>query len=169
MNHAKSYPYSPSTVEELSVGEYWPLALDDNFFGCGLVVQLNPDPRSRSFLAAVLTFRSLEIPSDTSISSCCYIDQGETHLGAIVANGNQILGICEGLVDSVRPMMFRACACHHRSYLLNGLCKIRPQTIDDSVYPVLSYWLGPRAMNGIAEGRCRFPKIPNKIDEPRSA
>jgi hypothetical protein len=160
-NRVKSYPYSPTSVQQLSVGEYWPLYLVDNYFGCGLVVQLDSEPECKTFLAAVLTYRSVEIPSEKTIASCRFIDQGATHLGAIVANGNQVLGICDDLVNSILPMTFRACACHHRSHLLSGLCKIRLQSIDDTAYPVLSYWSGSRVMNGIAERAFRMPRIPD--------
>ena len=153
----KSYPYSPTSVRQLSVGEYWPLELIGDYFGCGLVVQIGPEPDCRSFLAAVLTYRSREAPSDKSIASCRFIEQGAATLGSIVANGNQVLGICEELVASIQPMTFREVAYHHRSYLLNGLCRIRPQSMEDCVYPVLPHWVGDRVMNGIAERAFRLP------------
>ena len=149
------YPFIPKSALSLTVGQFWALPLSDGSFGCACVIQLMPKEMigSRvSFLAGVLDWHGKELPSAESIAHSPCLDQGAVHLKAITETGGVIIGSISLEDAGIEPWIFRDADGWINSDLVKGFITIRPQTPDDSQFPVFSSW-GFKTPLIIAESR----------------
>jgi len=136
---AIAYPFTPKSAAWLQAGDFWALPLSDGSFGCGRVIQIPPKGvrlSSMQFLAAVLDWNSLELPTTDSIAGAPCLEQGGAHIRAITRTGGCVLGFRDLSLDGIEPWLVRGAECWINSNVLRGLIPERPQTREDESLPV---------------------------------
>jgi hypothetical protein len=97
---AITYPFEPKSNRYLRAGRFWAVALSDDRFGCGRVLQVprpsDPEPslylNTRIFLAGLMDWSGDERPTAQAIAGCKLLEQGRAHVPAIADTGGKILG-----------------------------------------------------------------------------
>jgi hypothetical protein len=110
-----------------------------------------------TFLAAVLDWHGVTVPTSEAIASSKCLAQGQAHLKAITETGGSILGHRPLELDGIEPWEFRGAHFYKNSYMHQGLRPLRPQQPDDECLPVLATW-GYRVPVVIAETQFLQPK-----------
>ena len=91
------YPFTPKSTSYLEPGHYWPTALSDGKYACGVVVSKLIDIHenkieSRLFLAALIDWTGRKPPTAEDIKDCKAIKVGGLHIKSITTAGVGIIG-----------------------------------------------------------------------------
>lgn len=91
------YPFTPKSTSYLEPGHYWPIALSDGKYACGVVVSKLIDIHenkieSRLFLAALIDWTGRKAPTAEDIKDCKAIKVGGAHIKSITTVGGGIIG-----------------------------------------------------------------------------
>jgi hypothetical protein len=88
----------------MQVGQFWSIPLDECWFACGRVLQLNEvngKRHTRLFLAGLMDWIGNAPPTFESISGAGIVSHGAAHVKTISANEGQILGCRELSLDGI--------------------------------------------------------------------
>jgi len=85
------YPFEPKSTSFMKAGQFWPIALSNGKFGCGMVLDIVPEGR-RSFLAGLLDWCGEREPTAEDLVGCELLAQGEGNIQMILESHGSITG-----------------------------------------------------------------------------
>lgn len=90
------YPFSPKSTAKLIPGQYWAIPLPNSVYGCGVIlaIKVNRDGKkdSRIFLAGLLDWSGVKLPTALDIHDRKVLERGFAHIKTITENGKNLLG-----------------------------------------------------------------------------
>ncbi len=115
----RTYPLSPRSSRDLTIGDFWAVPLSDGTFGCLQVTELKTSGSGslKTLVAGVIDWRGSTPPQESDLVGRRVLAQGLTRIEAFTKVGAQILGNsdttlgAEGLVSNYRD--FYVGAVHH--------------------------------------------------------
>ncbi|TLD70536.1 hypothetical protein FEM03_12485 [Phragmitibacter flavus] len=89
-------PFCPKSTSYLKPGHFWSIPIDDDRFGCGVVLALHLNREgkreTRSFLAGLLDWNGDAPPRASEIENREVIATRFAHIKAITMSGGEIIG-----------------------------------------------------------------------------
>jgi hypothetical protein len=139
-----SYPFVPKSTARLVPGQYWAIPLSNGKYGCGRVIQVAENSRTKSrvmFLAGVQEWVGTSAPTAQAIAGTTVAHQGKAHILAILKTGGEVLGCRPLEADGILPGVFLSHAAGPGVRLLCGLEDFGEATDNDrQTRKVLSTW-----------------------------
>ena len=145
------YPFQPRSNRYLVPGQFWAIELADGRFGCGRVLEVDPQNRVR-FLAGLMDWCGNAQPTPESIAGSSLAELGKAHIKTIAHTGGAILGHRPLEADGVAlPEVLDA---WHGGHVVRGFTALRrASAIDEASLPVLGAW-GYDYIRVLAARRC---------------
>jgi hypothetical protein len=136
------YPFVPKSTAYIEPGHFWSIPLSSGGYACGRVVQLwieNGSRQTRMFLAGLMDWAGIDVPTADGLVGCRVIEQGLVHIKTIGENGGKILGFRDLALDGIEPGLFLDAS--FATCVQYGLERLRPfDRKKDDHLPVLCTW-----------------------------
>ncbi len=126
------YPFVPRSTAYLREGQFWHIPLSDSSFACGRVLQFdlrNGKRHSRLFLAGLLDWHAMQLPTVESIAGSALLRQGLAHIQTVAWNNGAILGHRPLEADGLEPFLELSEWPHPGCKLLKGFDTLRQATL----------------------------------------
>jgi len=139
-----TYPFEPKSAVRLRPGDFWPIPISGERFGCGRVIALkNPGQTgARSMLiAGLMNWIGSAPPTSGDLAGCRTVQQAQVHLRSILETGGVILGHRALALELIEPDLFLSEAKGANCWLMRGYEWLRPATPDEqNSHPVWQTW-----------------------------
>jgi hypothetical protein len=100
-----TYPFQPKSTANMLAGQFWPIRLPDDEFGCGMVLDVVSGSR-RAFLAGLIDWHGPREPLHTEIEGRSIIAQGTGHVKMILEGYGWITGTLPTDVVPPSPLLW---------------------------------------------------------------
>ena len=158
------YPFIPKSTSYMVEGQFWDIPLSNGKFACGRVIQFdhsNGKKNSRLFLAGLLEWTGIELPTAESIAGARLLEQGGAHIRTIPFCKGMIRGYRSLDLDRIVPIPELSEMPTINCWLLSGFDRLRLATLEErkTLYIHSTWGLGVIAI--LAE--CYFVKKTTRI------